>query len=169
MDEMTKNSILMVKNTEYKKGFDEYKENLTKIFEENMKNMKNPKDLLDSFNIYFFYEYLRFYFNNQIIIQGYRKIILDNRSLAKMNTYLFDIVNDILSVNFDIANDNVINANALNLLKQSLVGDSFVQNPGIISDVAITQKGFNKRLTFNLGSEVNQKFIKLVYCYHNKI
>ena len=162
MDEMTKNSILMVKNTEYKKGFDEYKENLTKIFEENMKNMKNPKDLLDSFNIYFFYEYLRFYFNNQIIIQGYRKIILDNRSLAKMNTYLFDIVNDILSVNFDIANDNVINANALNLLKQSLVGDSFVQNPGIISDVAITQKGFNKRLTFNLGSEVNQKFIKLV-------
>ena len=162
MDEMTKNSILMVKNFEYKKGFDEYKENLKKIFEDNMKNMKNPKDLLDSFNIYFFYEYLRFYFNNQIVIQGYRKIILDNRSLEKMNTYLFDIVNDILSVNFDIANDNVINANALNLLKSSLVGDSFVQNPVLVSDVNLAQKGFNRRLTFNIGSEINQKIIKLV-------
>ena len=162
MDEMTKNSILMVKNFEYKKGFDEYKQNLSKIFEENMKNMKNQKDLLDSFNIYFFYEYLRFYFNNQIIIQGYRKIILDNRSLEKMNTYLFDIVHDILSVNFDIANDNVINANALNLLKASLVGDSFVQNPGLITDIALAQKGFNRKVTFNLGNERNQKIIKLV-------
>ena len=162
MDEMTKNSILMVKNFDYKKGFDEYKQNLTKIFEDNMKNMKNQKDLLDSFNIYFFYEYLRFYFNNQIIIQGYRKLILDNRSLEKMNTYLFDIVHDILSVNFDIANDNVINAHALNLLKASLVGDSFVQNPPIISDASIVQKGFQKRLTFNLGSDLNQKIIKLV-------
>ena len=162
MDEMTRNSILMVKNFEYKKGFDEYKQNLTKIFEENMKNMKNQKDLLDSFNIYFFYEYLRFYFNNQIIMQGYRKIILDNRSLEKMNTYLFDIVHDILSVNFDIANDNVINANALNLLKASLVGDSFVQNPNLISDVAFAQKGLGKKLTFNLGTDINQKIIKLV-------
>ena len=162
MDDMTKNSILMVKNFEYKKGFDEYKTNLTKIFDENMKNMKNQKDLLDSFNISFFYEYLRFYFNNQIIIQGYRKIILDNKSLAKMNNYLFDIVNDILSVNFDIANDNVINANALNLLKASLVGDSFVQNPGLITDIALAQKGFNRRVTFNLGNERNQKIIKLV-------
>ena len=54
--------------------------------------MKNPKDLLDSLNIYFFYEYFRFYFNNQIVIEGYRKIILDTLSLEKMNTYLFDIV-----------------------------------------------------------------------------
>ena len=162
MDEMTKNSILMVKNLEYKKGFDEYKQNLSKIFEDNMKNMKNQKDLLDSFNIYFFYEYLRFYFNNQIIIQGYRKLILDNRSLEKMNTYLFDIVNDILSVNFDIANDNVINAHALNLLKASLVGDSFVQNPPVIQDVEVVKKGINKRVTFNLGGDVNKNIIKLV-------
>ena len=162
MDEMTRNSILMVKNYEYKKGFEEYKQNLTKIFYENMKNMKNQKDLLDSFNIYFFYEYLRFYFNNQIIIQGYRKLILDNRSLEKMNTYLFDIVNDILSVNFDIANDNVINAHALNLLKASLVGDSFVQNPPVIQDVEVVKKGINKRVTFNLGGDVNKNIIKLV-------
>ena len=161
MDEMTKNSILMVKNFEYKKGFDEYKQNLTKIFDENMKNMKNQKELLDYFNISFFYEYLRFYFNNQIIIQGYRKLMLDNRSLEKMNTYLFDIVHDILSVNFDIANDNVINANALNLLKASLVGDSFVQNPNVIQNMAIDPKNA-KRVTFTIGTELNQKIIKIV-------
>ena len=161
MDEMTKNSILMVKNYEYKKGFDEYKKNLTNIFEENMKNNKDPKELLDSFNISFFYEYLRFYFNSQIIIQGYRKIILDNHSLAKMNTYLFDIVHDILSVNFDIAHDNVINANALNLLKSSLVGDSFVQNQNQGQNMEFDKKGA-KKVTFTIGTEINQKFIKIV-------
>ena len=161
MDEMTRNSILMVKNVEYKKGFDEYKMNLSKIYEENMKNLKNQKDLSDSFNIYFLYEYLRFYFNSQIIMQGYRKIILDNRSLEKMNAYLFDIVNDILSVNFDIANNNVINANALNLLKSSLVGDSFVQNPGGIG-VPLDQRGIARKIAFNLNSDINQKMIKII-------
>ena len=162
MDDMTKQSILMVKNVEYNKRFEEYKENLTKIFEENIKNMKNQKDLSDSFNIYFFYEYLRFYFNNQIIIQGYRKLILDNRSLEKMNTYLFDIVHDILSVNFDIANDNVINANALNLLKASLVGDSFVQNPGLMYGGNLDKAGLGKKVTFTIGNDIHQKIIKIV-------
>jgi len=96
MDDMIKQSILMVKNVDYK----EYKENLSKIFDENNKNIKTQKDLSNAFNVYFFYEYLRFYFNNQIIIQGYRKLILDNRSLEK--TYLFDIFHDILSVNFNM-------------------------------------------------------------------
>lgn len=162
MDEMTKQSILMVKNFEYKKRFEEYKANLPKIFEENQANIKNHKDLLALFNISFFYEYLRFYFNSQILVQGYRKIILDNRSLEKMNTYLFDIVHDILSVNFDMANDNIINANALNLLKASLVGDSFVQNPGLLQGATIDQKGLNKKVTFTIGAELNQKIIKIV-------
>ena len=161
MDDMIKQSILMVKNADYKKGFDEYKENLTKIFDENIKNMKTQNDLSNSFNIYFFYEYLRFYFNNQIIIQGYRKLILDNRSLEKMNTYLFDIVHDILSVNFDIANDNVINANALNLLKASLVGDSFVQNPGLLHGGNI-DLGNLKKLGLAFGNDIHQKIIKIV-------
>ena len=162
MDEMIKQSILMVKNADYKKGFDEYKENMTKIFEDNIKNMKTQKDLSHCFNIYFFYEYLRFYFNNQIIIQGYRKLILDNRSLEKMNTYLFDIVHDILSVNFDMANDNVINANALNLLKASLVGDSFVQNPGLLYTGNIDRGSLGKKLTLTIGNDLHQKIIKIV-------
>ena len=162
MDEMIKQSILMVKNADYKKGFNEYKENMTKIFEDNIKNMKTQKDLSHCFNIYFFYEYLRFYFNNQIIIQGYRKLILDNRSLEKMNTYLFDIVHDILSVNFDMANDNVINAKALNLLKASLVGDSFVQNPGLLYTGNIDRGSLGKKLTLTIGNDLHQKIIKIV-------
>lgn len=43
MDDMIKQSILMVKNADYKKGFDEYKENMTKIFDDNIKNMKTQK------------------------------------------------------------------------------------------------------------------------------
>ena len=152
----------MVKNVDYKKGFDEYKENLNKIFDDNIKNLKSQKDLSNCFNIYFFYEYLRFYFNNQIIIQGYRKLILDNRSLEKMNTYLFDIVHDILSVNFDMANDNVINANALNLLKASLVGDSFVQNPGLLHGANFERNSLGKKLTLTIGNELHQKIIKIV-------
>ena len=162
MDDMIKQSILMVKNVDYKKGFDEYKENLNKIFDDNIKNIKSQKDLSNCFNIYFFYEYLRFYFNNQIIIQGYRKLILDNRSLEKMNTYLFDIVHDILSVNFDMANDNVINANALNLLKASLVGDSFVQNPGLLHGANFERNSLGKKLTLTIGNELHQKIIKIV-------
>ena len=162
MDDMIKQSILMVKNVDYKKGFEEYKENLSKIFDENNKNIKTQKDLSNAFNVYFFYEYLRFYFNNQIIIQGYRKLILDNRSLEKMNTYLFDIVHDILSVNFDMANDNVINANALNLLKASLVGDSFVQNPGLLHGPNFERNSLGKKLTLTLGNELHQKIIKIV-------
>ena len=158
MDDMIKQSILMVKNVDYK----EYKENLSKIFDENNKNIKTQKDLSNAFNVYFFYEYLRFYFNNQIIIQGYRKLILDNRSLEKMNTYLFDIVHDILSVNFDMANDNVINANALNLLKASLVGDSFVQNPGLLHGPNFERNSLGKKLTLTLGNELHQKIIKIV-------
>jgi hypothetical protein len=162
MDDMIKQSILMVKNVDYKKGFDEYKENLDKIYDENIKNIKTQKDLSNAFNIYFFYEYLRFYFNNQIIIQGYRKLILDNRSLEKMNTYLFDIVHDILSVNFDMANDNVINANALNLLKASLVGDSFVQNQGLLHTGNIDRGSLGKKLTLTIGNDLHQKIIKIV-------
>ena len=162
MDDMIKQSILMVKNVDYKKGFDEYKENLNKIYDDNIKNLKSQKDLSNCFNIYFFYEYLRFYFNNQIIIQGYRKLILDNRSLEKMNTYLFDIVHDILSVNFDMANDNVINANALNLLKASLVGDSFVQNPGLLHGANFERNSLGKKLTLTIGNELHQKIIKIV-------
>ena len=164
MDDMIKQSILMVKNADYKKGFDEYKENMTKIFDDNIKNMKTQKDLSNSFNIYFFYEYLRFYFNHQIIIQGYRKLILDNRTLEKMNTYLFDIVHDILSVNFDMANDNVINANALNLLKASLVGDSFVQNQGLFHAGNLDRNNLGKKVTNLLigNNDLHQKIIKIV-------
>ena len=80
-----------------------------------------------------------------------------------MNTYLFDIVHDILSVNFDMANDNVINANALNLLKASLVGDSFVQNPGLLHGANFERNSLGKKLTLTIGNELHQKIIKIAW------
>jgi hypothetical protein len=40
---------------------------------------------------------------------------------------------------------------ALNLLKASLLGNSFIQNPGLIPDIALDQKELNRIITFNLG------------------
>ena len=39
----------------------------------------------------------------------------------------------------------------LNLLKASLLGNSFIQNPGLIPDIALDQKELNRIITFNLG------------------
>ena len=178
MDDFTKVSILMVKNTDYQNGFEDYKKRMDTIFKETFdpNNIKiSFNELTNFFTINFFYEYLRFYFSNQIVVQGYRKLIIDNRSLQKMNNYLFDIVHDILSVNFDIANDNVINANALNLLKASLVGDSFVVNnqQSVASQPQNVQTGNDqknipqqnnntKKVTFTIGADLNQRIKKLV-------
>lgn len=165
MDQLTKISIPLVKNIDYSKGLSEYKENLTNIFEKTFGEKRNEifeasdKELVDLFSVSFFYEYLRFYFSHQIVTQGYRKLILDNRSLHKMNIYLFDIVRDILSVNFDIANDNVINANALNLLKASLVGDSFV---GQVDQKELESVYPTKKVMLKFGNDINQKIIKMV-------
>jgi hypothetical protein len=61
-----------------------------------------------------------------------------------------------------MANDNVINANALNLLKASLVGDSFVQNPGLLHGANFERNSLGKKLTFTIGNELHQKIIKIV-------
>jgi hypothetical protein len=61
-----------------------------------------------------------------------------------------------------MANDNVINANALNLLKASLVGDSFVQNPGLLHGANFERNSLGKKLTLTIGNELHQKIIKIV-------
>ena len=151
MDSITKVSIPYVKDRDYKNLFNEFKNNIQDIFAESfIKNNNNipPSKLLDIINTNLFFEYLRFYFSQQIINQGYLKLILDNNSLHKMNKYLFDIIRDILSENFDIANENVINANAINCLRASMV-DSF-----------ISKQGGNNNL--NIMNDLKQKIVKVV-------
>ena len=151
IDNITKVSIPYVKDKDYKSLFNVFKNNITEIFAESFINNKNngnvsPKKLLDIITTNLFFEYLHFYFSQQIINQGYLKLILDNNSLLKMNKYLFDIVRDVLTENYDIANENVINANAINYLRASMA-DSIISKPG------------NNN---NIINDINQKIIKVV-------
>ena len=155
MDNITKVSIPYVKDKDYKKLFNEYKNNINNIFSETFINNNNnnnnnsltTKKNLDIITTNLFFEYMHFYFSQQIINQGYLKLILDNNSLLKMNKLLFDIVRDVLTENMDIANENAINANAINYLRAS-IADSFISKPGN-----------NNMININ---DINQKIIKNV-------
>ena len=152
IDNITSVSIPYVKDKDYKSLFNEFKNNISDIFAESFINNKNsgnvsPKKLLDIITTNLFFEYLHFYFSQQIINQGYLKLILDNNSLHKMNKYLFDIVRDVLTENYDIANENAINANAINYLRASMA-DSIISKPGNNNN--------------NIINDINQKIIKVV-------
>ena len=152
IDNITSVSIPYVKDKDYKSLFNEFKNNISDIFAESFINNKNsgnvsPKKLLDIITTNLFFEYLHFYFSQQIINQGYLKLILDNNSLHKMNKYLFDIVRDVLTENYDIANENAINANAINYLRASMA-DSNISKPGNNNN--------------NIINDINQKIIKVV-------
>ena len=149
MDNITKISIPYVKDKAYKDLFNEYKNNISYIFSETIANKANNNisnnKMLDSITINLFFEYMHFYFSQQIINQGYLKLILDNNSLHKMNKYLFDIVNNVLTENIDIANENAMNANAISYLRAS-IGDSVISKPS----------------NNNIVNDLNQKIIKVV-------
>ena len=139
IDNIIKSSIPNVKDKNYKKIFDEFKNNIHDIF------LTNNNSKLTTTNL--FLEYMSFYFSNQIINQGYLKLLLDNNSLYKMNNYLFSIVQDILSENHDIANENALKENAISFLRAS-IADSFISRQG---------SNLNTTLT-----ELNKKMVKVV-------
>ena len=150
MDNIIKISIPHIKDKNYKKLFSEFKNNINEIFVEQFfrKTNDNYKILFDIITINLFFEYLHFYFSNQIINQGYLKLLLDNKSLYKMNKYLFSIVNDILSENQDISKENAINANVVSFLRAS-IADSFISKQGT-------------NINNNTFSEMNKKMVKVV-------
>ena len=151
LDNITKVSIPYVKDKDYKNLFNEFKINICDIFAESFTKQNNnlnnfsPQKLLDIITTNLFFEYLHFYFSQQIINQGYLKLILDNNSLHKMNKYLFDIVRDVLSKNLEIANENAINVNAINYLSAS-IRESLISKPS----------------NSNVINDFNQKIIKVV-------
>ena len=150
MDNIIKISIPYIKDKNYKKLFSEFKNNINDIFIEQFfrKANNNDKNLLDIITINLFFQYLHFYFSNQIINQGYLKLLLDNKSLYKMNNYLFSIVNDILSENKDISKENAMNANAVSFLRAS-IRDSFISKQG-------------SNINNNTFSELNKKIVKVI-------
>ena len=152
LDNIIKISIPYVKEKNYKKLFNEFKNNIYDIFTETFMNEGNnvsTKQLLDIITTNLFFEYLYFYFSEQIINQGYLKLILDNNSLHKMNKFLFDIISDVLTENVDIANENAMNANAINYIRASL------------KDSIISKQG-NNNMNMNMMNDLSQKIIKVV-------
>ena len=151
IDNIIKSSISYNKEKNYKDIFEEFKNNINDIFIEQFSKNDNKdmnyKNLFDILTINLFLEYIQFYFSNQIINQGYTKLLLDNESLNKMNKYLFSIVHDILIENYDITNENALNQNAINIIRAS-IADSF-----------ISKQGGNINTTF---SELNKKMVKVV-------
>ena len=151
IDNIIKSSISYNKEKNYKDIFEEFKNNINDIFIEQFSKNDNKdmnyKNLFDILTINLFLEYIQFYFSNQIINQGYAKLLLDNESLNKMNKYLFSIVHDILIENYDITNENALNQNAINIIRAS-IADSF-----------ISKQGGNINTTF---SELNKKMVKVV-------
>ena len=151
IDNIIKSSISYNKEKNYKDIFEEFKNNINDIFIEQFSKNDNKdmnyKNLFDILAINLFLEYIQFYFSNQIINQGYAKLLLDNESLNKMNKYLFSIVHDILIENYDITNENALNQNAINIIRAS-IADSF-----------ISKQGGNINTTF---SELNKKMVKVV-------
>ena len=139
LDNIIKTSIHNNKEKNYKKIFDEFKNNIHDIF------ITNNNSKLITTNL--FLEYMSFYFSSQIINQGYLKLLLDNNSLYKMNNYLFSIVQDILSENHEIANENALKENAISFLRAS-IADSFISRQG---------SNLNTTLT-----ELNKKMVKVV-------
>ena len=158
IDSIIKVSIPYVKEKDYNSLFNEYKNNIYDIFAESFMDKNNnnnnipTKKLLDIIVTNLFFEYLRFYFSEQIINQGYLKLILDNNSLHKMNKFLFDIIRDVLSENVDIANENAMNANAINYIRAS-IRDSFISKPN---------NNNNMNMNMNMVNDLNQKIIKVV-------
>jgi hypothetical protein len=107
IDNIIKLSIPYKKEKNYSIIFDEFKNNINDIFLEQFsknRNNINYGKLFDILTINLFLEYIQFYFSNQVINQGYLKLLLDNNSLNKMNKYLFSIINDFLIDNYDISN-----------------------------------------------------------------
>ena len=151
LDNIIKLSIPYKKEKNYTIIFDEFKNNINDIFLEQFSKNKNDNinygKLFDILTINLFLEYIQFYFSNQVINQGYLKLLLDNNSLNKMNKYLLSIINDILIDNYDIANENALNQNAINLIRAS------------IADSYISKQGGNVNTTF---SELNKKMVKVV-------
>ena len=137
IDNIIKKTIPLIKEKNYKKIFNEFKVNIKEIF-----SVNNSKIIRTNL----FLEYLGFYFSAQIMHQGYLKLLLDNNSLNKMNHYLFSIVQDILSENQDIANENALNANAISFLRTS-IRDSMIS------------KHSNLNTTFN---DLNKKMVKVI-------
>ncbi len=168
INSLMKRSFDIKNEKRYEKIYDEYKKNLNEIFENKIYKEKDilEIDKLNLFSIGYFYEYLHYYFSYQLLNQAYEKMKSDNESLNNINNELTSLIENILSLNYEMANNNLINEKAINLLKT-------LNNHEIIPSK--TNKNYNSmihpennnlltssRMSVTFGNDISQKFIKIV-------
>ncbi len=168
-DEINKMILKNLKNPNetYNNIYDEYIKNLNDIFSkiENNNNIP-PEDLLKQFSTNFFYEYLHYYFSYQLLNQVFEKIKNDNESLNNINSQLTLLLGDLLSSNYEMANNNVINENAINFLKnfeENTINDN-IKKTNTINQIPNEEniKLPTRRMSVTFGNDISQKFIKVV-------
>ena len=168
INKMLLNNIKIKNDTNYNKIYDEYVNNLNDIFSkiEDNKKKVTSNDLLKIFSTNFFYEYLHYYFSYQLLNQAYEKMKSDNESLNNINNELTSLIENILSLNYEIANNNLINENAINLLKTFNNQEiQTKQNKNYNSMIHSDNHNLNltsSRMSVTFGNDISQKFIKIV-------
>ena len=169
MNKMLLNNIKKTNDTNYNIIYDEYIKNLNDIFSiiENNNNKIPLNDLLNIFSTNFFYEYLHYYFSYQLLNKAYEKMKSDNESLNNINNELTSLIENILSLNYEMANNNLINEKAINLLKTLNNHEIIPSKTNKNYNSMIHSENYNLplpsgRMSVTFGNDISQKFIKIV-------
>ncbi len=91
---------------------------------------------------------------------------IDNKTLLNMTKSLLSLIDNILSTNYEIANDKTLNANAINFLKTTIFdnnnlnfGQTFNQET---NNQLINAPKMNKRMSVTFGGDLQKNLVKIV-------
>ncbi len=162
MNLLLKNALKLKKEDKYESIYNEYKNNMDKIFKEQIENKKlkniSENNQLKIFTINYFYDYLYYYFSYQLLNNGYEKLKIDNKTLINMTKSLLNIIDDILSTNYEMITTNNIQTNTLNYIKNTIIENS---NPNSRnSPIKLTPR--NMGMSISIGGTFNQGIVKVV-------
>ena len=168
INSLTKKGFNIKREERYEEIYNQYKKNLEEIFENKIYKENNitDNDKLNLFSIGYFYEYLQYYFSYQLLYDGYEKMKIDNKTLLNMTKSLLSLIDNILSTNYEIANDKTLNANAINFLKTTIFdnnnlnfGQTFNQET---NNQLINAPKMNKRMSVTFGGDLQKNLVKIV-------
>ena len=163
INKMLLNNLKSSNNEKYNSIYNEYVKNLNDIYLKIESNKNIPlEELLNLFSINYFYEYLHYYFSYQLLNKSYEKIKNDNETINNINSQLTEIIGNLLSSNYEMANNNQINENAINLIKT-------INEPNLTSSINLSNTIDNNninihhtKMSVTFGNDISQKFIKVV-------
>ena len=102
INKIIKNSLFISNEENYKKIFNNFKENLQKFSNEKNFKFSDP---------FFSLNFLKYYFSNQLLIQNFGEINNNLNNLFKINKILINIIEETLSSNYEMASNNYYNNN----------------------------------------------------------